>query len=533
AELGTELVGLFVVQGDEALLTAGAGWADGQVGRAREPLAGTLLGRALADGEPLVRAEIAPDDLGGSPLLRDLGLRALIAAPVQSGQRPRALLLAGSAAPREWSPQEVAFLTALAHILAAARGVPAAPAQAALYDPLTHLPNRPLLLDHLARALARAARREALTGVVILSLAADAGEPDASLLGAAAERLRSALRPSDLLARTGHAEFALIVENAGQATAVVQIAERLVAVAEQAGARARAGVALGAAGRSADELLRGAAQARDWALAPGGPPVALDDPGLGAASLDEHQHGIELRRALAAGALDLRYEPIFAADDTLAALEVRPGWPVQGKQDARALWALAGRVELDGALTSWTLTSASRDALDWPALSATRLIVPAAPHLLAEPGAAEHLAELLAAAGLAPERLLLAVDEGALGDDRVLEQITALRRLGVGLLLDSFGLGRLAPARLAGLGAEVLRLDRSLTAGQLDPSVVAGLARLAHGLGARVAALDLDSAERCRHLRELGCDLVQGAAVAPPRTAAQLAGAPPRLGPER
>ncbi|HEX5505901.1 MAG TPA: PAS domain-containing protein, partial [Thermomicrobiales bacterium] len=72
AELGTELVGLFVVQGDEALLTAGAGWADGQVGRAREPLAGTLLGRALEAGEPLVRAEIAPDDLGGSPLLRDL-----------------------------------------------------------------------------------------------------------------------------------------------------------------------------------------------------------------------------------------------------------------------------------------------------------------------------------------------------------------------------------------------------------------------------------------------------------------------------
>lgn len=534
AELGTGLVGLFALQGAEALLTAGVGWAEGLPGQARAPLAGTLLGQVLEAGEPLARGELLPGDLDRLPLLRDAGWRALLAAPVQTGEQPAALVLAGSPTPREWSRQEAAFLTAVTHILASASRAPV-PAHAALYDPLTHLPNRALLLDHLARALARAARREALTGVVVLSLAAGAGEADDALIGAAVERLRRALRPSDLLARTGPAEFALIVEDAGQAAAVVQIAERLVAVAEQAGPRGRAhaGVALGAAGRPAEELLERAGQARDWALSPGAPPVALDDPSLGAASLDEQQRVVDLRRALAAGALELRYEPVLAAGGALVALEAHIGWPAHGELDARALWTLAAQAELDDALMVWTLTWASRDLLGWPGLptSTARLIVPAAPRLLAEPPAVEQVAGLLAAAGLAPDRLLLAVDEGALGDDRVLERLGALRQLGIGLLLDGFGLGRLAPARLAGLGAAVYRLDRSLTAEPLDASVVGGLARLSHGLGAQVAALEVDSDEGCRQLRAAGCDLIQGRAVAAPLTAAQLAAAPARFGP--
>ncbi|HEX6382840.1 MAG TPA: diguanylate cyclase, partial [Acidimicrobiia bacterium] len=143
----------------------------------------------------------------------------------------------------------------------------------ALHDPLTNLPNRSLLLDRLAHALARAQRNGAPVTVLFLdldrfktvndSLGHTAGD---RLLAAVGRRLADSVRPSDTVARLGGDEFAVLLEDTPTGAAL-DVARRLEEALEspfsidghQVFARASIGVATGEGGKqTADELLRNA-----------------------------------------------------------------------------------------------------------------------------------------------------------------------------------------------------------------------------------------------------------------------------------
>src|SRR5213079_3073874 len=88
----------------------------------------------------------------------------------------------------------------------------------AYHDGLTGLPNRALLEDHLARAMARSRRTDCAVGLLYIdldgfklvndSLGHAAGD---EVLHEAAERLAMTTRASDLLARQGGDEFLLLL----------------------------------------------------------------------------------------------------------------------------------------------------------------------------------------------------------------------------------------------------------------------------------------------------------------------------------
>lgn len=108
--------------------------------------------------------------------------------------------------------------------------------RAALLDPLTGLPNRALILDHLRLALSRSRRRPASVGVLFVDLdhfkvvndtmGHEAGD---AVLVATGERLRASLRPPDTVGRLGGDEFVAICEDIGGAAEVLAVAERLAA----------------------------------------------------------------------------------------------------------------------------------------------------------------------------------------------------------------------------------------------------------------------------------------------------------------
>jgi diguanylate cyclase (GGDEF)-like protein len=106
--------------------------------------------------------------------------------------------------------------------------------QQAWQDPLTGLPNRRLLLDHLAHALARLPRREAV--VVLLFCDLDAfkqvndslGHPAGDeLLQQVAQRMSSVVRPEDTVARFGGDEFVVVCEGTVRDVDPLAMAERL------------------------------------------------------------------------------------------------------------------------------------------------------------------------------------------------------------------------------------------------------------------------------------------------------------------
>jgi diguanylate cyclase (GGDEF)-like protein len=116
----------------------------------------------------------------------------------------------------------------------------AASQHASLHDPLTGLANRSLILDHLQQALARAGRRSSLSAVIFLDL--DDFKPINDTFGhlagdeilvRIAERLHSAVRPSDTLGRWGGDEFVVVCEDLERASDAPAIVARLAAAFDE------------------------------------------------------------------------------------------------------------------------------------------------------------------------------------------------------------------------------------------------------------------------------------------------------------
>ncbi|HEX9891840.1 MAG TPA: diguanylate cyclase [Actinomycetota bacterium] len=110
----------------------------------------------------------------------------------------------------------------------------------ATHDPLTGLHNRAALLEHTRRALDRLARRPSVLAVLYLDLDGfnvvnnrHGHEAGNAVLSAVAQRLRLALRPADLLARTGGDEFVALCERISEPGQAREVARRLVGSLQQ------------------------------------------------------------------------------------------------------------------------------------------------------------------------------------------------------------------------------------------------------------------------------------------------------------
>lgn len=115
------------------------------------------------------------------------------------------------------------------------------PLQAALHDPVTGLPERALLLDRMALALARARRLDA--DVALLLLAVDDLPAIRERLGVRqgdrvlrelAERMMRAVRDTDTVARFGSAEFAVLCEGVTDRETLMVVAGRVASMLSQA-----------------------------------------------------------------------------------------------------------------------------------------------------------------------------------------------------------------------------------------------------------------------------------------------------------
>ena len=106
------------------------------------------------------------------------------------------------------------------------------------------------------------------------------------------------------------------------------------------------------------------------------------------------------------------------------------------------------------------------------------------------------------------------------------EVVGALRTLGVRLAIDDFGVGYSSLASLQRFPVQIVKLDRSLLAG--DPSVppastiLRGSIDLAHAIGATVVAEGVETSEQWELVNALGCDLAQGFLVGRPMPADEI-----------
>jgi EAL domain-containing protein (putative c-di-GMP-specific phosphodiesterase class I) len=98
--------------------------------------------------------------------------------------------------------------------------------------------------------------------------------------------------------------------------------------------------------------------------------------------------------------------------------------------------------------------------------------------------------------------------------------LSDLRRMGVRISIDDFGMGYSSLSYLKRLPADTLKIDRSFVAGlgedAEDSAIVQMTIDLAHTLGMRIIAEGVESEEQAEQLKEMGCDLGQGYYFAEP-----------------
>jgi EAL domain-containing protein (putative c-di-GMP-specific phosphodiesterase class I) len=141
------------------------------------------------------------------------------------------------------------------------------------------------------------------------------------------------------------------------------------------------------------------------------------------------------------------------------------------------------------------------------------------------------LARRLEESGLPPTRLHLELTETAIIDLRpdILQQLGAIRDMGVQIGLDDFGTGYASLTHLRRLPLSFVKIDQTFVQGlgtdKGDERIVAAVVDLAANLDLRSIAEGVETTEQLDHLRALGCDQAQGYLFARPLPCGDVAGA--------
>jgi EAL domain-containing protein (putative c-di-GMP-specific phosphodiesterase class I) len=126
------------------------------------------------------------------------------------------------------------------------------------------------------------------------------------------------------------------------------------------------------------------------------------------------------------------------------------------------------------------------------------------------------LTSTLTDSGFDPTHLELEITEGILMEDpnQVIEVLHAIRKLGIGIVVDDFGTGFSSLAYLTRFPIDKIKIDRSfvrdLTLGDADAAIVDTIIVMAHTLGMKVVAEGVETSEQESYLTDRGCDQAQG-----------------------
>jgi diguanylate cyclase (GGDEF)-like protein len=404
----------------------------------------------------------------------------------------------------------------------------------AFTDPLTQLPNRSLLQDHLGQAVA-AARTDSRTLALFVmdldrfkeindTLGHHVGD---ALLQQVAIRLRAKLRDTDVIARTGGDEFAVIMPSVTRKQA--DMAARMLLQSLRApfmvdGHHLDVGTSVGIAlypdhGVDAPILFQRADVAMYAAKQNGGGHMFYD------AQMDRHHPQqltlmAELRQAIEHEQFVLYYQPkIGLKTNRVVGMEALVRWrhPSGKLVMPETFIPILEQTGLIRSLTGWVTHEALRMARE---LRNRGLDLPIAVNISARDlynsGLAEELAEHLAVHQAAAQWLELEITESAVMADitGAMELLSRLAGMGFKLVIDDFGTGYSSLAYLKRMPVNAVKIDKSFVMGMVkdenDAAIVYTSIDLSHNLGLQVVAEGVDDESVLFRLRSRGCDAAQG-----------------------
>ena len=415
-------------------------------------------------------------------------------------------------------------------------------AKLAFFDPLTHLPNRTLLLDRLKQAM-MAGQRNSTCGAVLFidldhfktlndTLGHDKGD---MLLKSVALRLSACVREGDTVARLGGDEFVIVLEGLSTnpeeaATQTRSVGEKILFVLNlpyllgesEYHSSASLGATLFCGHEEAiDDLLKHADLAMYKSKETGRNSLRFFDPAMQTVVMERALLETGLRCAVEENQFLLHYQAQVVRGGQVTGAEVLVRWlhPVRGMVSPAEFIPLAEETGLILPLGQWVLHAACAQLALWalqPALAHLTIAVNVSAHQFREPDFVARVLATLRNTGASPRLLKLELTESLLVDnvEDIISKMVELKAWGVGFSLDDFGTGYSSLSYLKRLPLDQLKIDKSFVRDVLldanDAAIATTIVALARSLGLSVIAEGVETAAQQDFLATSGCHAYQG-----------------------
>ncbi|MFM5324169.1 putative bifunctional diguanylate cyclase/phosphodiesterase [Aeromonas veronii] len=419
----------------------------------------------------------------------------------------------------------------------------------ALHDPLTQLPNRALLMNHLNHAMTHYNRYKSPGFAVIFidvdhfkqindTLGHSAGD---QLLKEVSRRLQTCIRQNDLVARLGGDEFVIYLDSSKSDDDISPVLNRIISRLSYPfrllGNELSITVSLGVSSVSEQtsdisQLLHQADLAMYQAKRNGRSRIVSysDD------CINQNWNSPEemLARALREGRIVPYFQPVIRLQDSrLTGLEVMARWLTEEGilKDAFDFIPLAEQCGLILELDYQILRHTCQQLKNWLPISGQSKFKVAinlsGKHLVNH----DHIMRLMGIIeeeGVAPGYLIFEFNERELSrqDSDALASLHELRAKGIQISLDDFGTGFSSLNALFHFPVDYIKVDDSFTQRMLqspkDLALIRAMRDICQDLDYTLVVEGIENQQQLQKLIDIGCRMGQGRYISPPMPGADI-----------
>lgn len=431
---------------------------------------------------------------------------------------------------------EMEYLSTIARDIRERKAYEERIAYLANYDALTGLPNRSLLNDRTAQAMAYKRHGNRSLALLVIDIdrfklvndgyGQNVGDELLRLMG---DRLCGAVRDGDTVARLSADTFAILATDLAHPDDMLTIARKVQAMMGRSfdlGTREiRLTVSMGASafprdGRDFDTLLRNADSAMHRVKSEGRDGFQFYAVDMTSDAADRVDLESDLRAALERGELTMHFQPQVSLESgRIVGVEALMRWnhPERNWVSPGVFIPIAEHSDLIHSLGEWAFLEACRQLRQWgSAANGMRMAVNVSARQFRSPGFTRSVARVIEASGVDPRCVELELTESVLVDDQrhAGNTLDSLKAVGVKVAVDDFGTGYSSLSYLSRLPIDCLKIDRvflqNIPGERHDTAIVQAIISLADSMELEVIAEGIETEEQLLFLRDHGCREGQG-----------------------